>query len=111
MYFLDFSWIALVMGIGILYSNTRGMRNTWTGIGGMALRGREGGAMKKLTKFQLAELAAGAMNLLSDLDHESFTERQTGAFHKLVAMLPAEEQPLFWNSFTLQPKDLTNLAK
>lgn len=55
----------------------------------------------KLAKFELAILAAEAMNLLNDIDREQFTNKQTDAFHRLVGMLPAAVQADFWNNATL----------
>jgi hypothetical protein len=44
---------------------------------------------KKMTRKQLAEALAKAMNLLNDVDRDGWTNRQLGDFHELARLMPA----------------------
>lgn len=61
----------------------------------------------KMSKQQLAEALAKALNLLNDAHHE-FTDRQTNDFHEIVACLNGNEDVRrdFWNNGTLDSRDL-----
>ena len=43
---------------------------------------------KKMTREQLAEAFAKAMNLLNDIDRDGFDNKQLGTFHELADLMP-----------------------
>ncbi len=45
-------------------------------------------AAKKMTRAELAEALAKAMNLLNDIDRDGFSDRQLGHFHELADLIP-----------------------
>jgi hypothetical protein len=59
--------------------------------------------MKKLTRAELAEALAKALNLLNDVDRDEWTDRQLGAFHELANVAP--ECCDYANNGTVQGKD------
>jgi hypothetical protein len=65
---------------------------------------------KKMTKAELADLAARAMNLLMHVrcatDDNAFANREENEFNALAAMLPEGERECFWNNGTLRARDL-----
>lgn len=67
---------------------------------------------KRITKADIARMAAGAMNLLNDIratlnrEDSGLTGRQEGEFWELVGMLDEETQAYFANNGTLNTRDL-----
>jgi hypothetical protein len=59
---------------------------------------------KKMTRAQLAEVLAEAMNLLNDLCQDDWTNRQKGDFHSLAKLMP--ESVEYWNNGTVFAKHL-----
>lgn len=73
----------------------------------------------KLTKNELAELAARAMNLLNNLksndnfaedEHKLFDKDTEGEFWALTKLLPEDERHSFYNNATLRARDLATLT-
>jgi hypothetical protein len=63
---------------------------------------------KALTKRELAEMAAGAMNLLMDMRcyfRDDMSDRQEDDFNALAAMLPEGVREDYWNNSTLDVRD------
>lgn len=59
---------------------------------------------KKLTREQLTEALAKAMNLLNDLDRDEWNNRQIGDFHALANLMP--ERCDYANNGTVMSSDL-----
>lgn len=59
---------------------------------------------KKMTRQQLAEALAKAMNLLNDLDRDEWTDRQLGDFHELANLMP--ESVDYMNNGTVMADEL-----
>jgi hypothetical protein len=59
---------------------------------------------KKLTREQLAEALAEALNLLNGLDREEWTASQENTFHALAKLVP--EGTDFWNNGTVYGREL-----
>lgn len=59
---------------------------------------------KKLTRAELAEALAKALNLLNDVERDEWSNRQLGQFHELAAMVPDECD--YANNGTVLPTDL-----
>ena len=64
----------------------------------------------KMTKQQLAEMAAKAMTLLMDLhacdENDTWSHRQTDEFHTLASMLPEYLQDGYWENASISAKEL-----
>jgi hypothetical protein len=63
----------------------------------------------KLSKRQLAEALAEALNLLNDLDRDQWSVRQTNDFHRLAAAALNGNEDVcadFWNNGTLDSRNL-----
>ena len=67
----------------------------------MAIRAKH---TKKMTRQQLAEALAKAMNLLNDVDREGWTNRQLGDWHELAHLMP--ESVDYMNNGTVMPDEL-----
>jgi len=65
-----------------------------------------------MTKKQLADLAAGAMNLLNDIraycteDTYEWTPKQINALNELIHMMPEDARDGFFNNATLRAREL-----
>ncbi len=59
---------------------------------------------KKMTRQQLAEALAKAMNLLNDVDRDEWTSRQLGSFHEQANLMP--ESADYTNNGTVMPDEL-----
>ncbi len=59
---------------------------------------------KKMTRQQLAEALAKAMNLLNDVDRDEWTNRQLGDWHELAALMP--ESADYRNNGTVFAREL-----
>lgn len=59
---------------------------------------------KKMTRQQLAEALAKAMNLLNDVAREDWSNRQLGDWHELAYLMP--ESVDYMNNGTVMPNDL-----
>lgn len=57
-----------------------------------------------MTKQQLAEALAKAMNLLNDVDRDEWSNRQLGDWHELAAIMP--EKCDYRNNGTVMAEDL-----
>lgn len=60
--------------------------------------------MKKMTREQLVEALAKAMNLLNDVDRDEWTNRQLGEYHTLARLMP--EKCDYANNGNVFGKDL-----
>ncbi len=58
----------------------------------------------KMSKSQMAEALALALNLINDVDRDEWTNRQLGEFHELAALAP--EACDYMNNGTVRAKDL-----
>lgn len=59
---------------------------------------------KKMTRQQLADLLAVAMNLINSVDREEWTNQQLGQWHELASYMP--EHIDYMNNGTVYGKDL-----
>jgi hypothetical protein len=59
---------------------------------------------KRLTRVELAEALAKAMNLLNDLDRDGWTNRQLADWHELAGLMP--ESVDYMNNGTVMARDL-----
>ena len=60
---------------------------------------------KRMTRNQLAEALAKAMNLLNDVDRDGWSNRQLGDFHELAALMP--ESADYANNGTVTARELS----
>jgi hypothetical protein len=59
---------------------------------------------KKMTRQEMAEALAKALNLLNDVDRDEWNNRQLGQFHELADLVP--ECCDYANNGTVMAKDL-----
>lgn len=57
-----------------------------------------------MTRRELAEALAKAMNLLNDLDRDGWSNRQLGDWHELASLMP--ESADYMNNGTVTPNEL-----
>lgn len=64
----------------------------------------EATATRKMTRQELADALAKAMNLLNDVDRDEWSNRQLGVFHELAGRMPASVD--YANNGTVMGRDL-----